>query len=160
VPLYLHPANGADAAHVLSGHPELVGPMWSWGADTATHALRLIFGGVFDEFPRAKLLLGHMGEGLPYALWRLDSRWGFHHHHGIELSRERPSEYLRENLYITTSGVCSPAPLLCALLALGADHILFGSDYPFEDMATATAFLAQAPMRKRPSPSPTTPTTA
>jgi 2,3-dihydroxybenzoate decarboxylase len=146
VPLYLHPANGADTAHVLSGHPELIGPMWSWGTDTATHALRLIFGGVFDEFPRAKLLLGHMGEGLPYALWRLDSRWGFHHHHGIELARERPSEYLRENLYITTSGVCSPAPLLCALLALGADHILFGADYPFEDMATATAFLAAAPI--------------
>jgi 2,3-dihydroxybenzoate decarboxylase len=146
VPLYLHPANGADTAHVLSGHPELIGPMWSWGADTATHALRLIFGGVFDEFPRAKLLLGHMGEGLPYALWRLDSRWGFHHHHGIELARERPSEYLRENLYITTSGVCSPAPLLCALLALGADHILFGADYPFEDMATATSFLAGAPI--------------
>jgi 2,3-dihydroxybenzoate decarboxylase len=146
VPLYLHPANGADVPHVLSGHPELIGPMWSWGADTATHALRLIFGGVFDEFPRAKLLLGHMGEGLPYALWRLDSRWGFHNHHGIELARERPSEYLRENLYITTSGVCSAAPLQCALQALGADHILFGSDYPFEDMATATAFLAGAPV--------------
>lgn len=146
VPLYLHPATGADTAHVLSGHPELVGPMWSWGTDTAAHALRLIFGGVFDEFPRAKLLLGHMGEGLPYALWRLDSRWGFHHHHGIELARQRPSEYLRENLYITTSGVCSPAPLLCALLALGADHILFGADYPFEDTATATAFLAGAPI--------------
>jgi len=146
VPLYLHPANGADVPHVLSGHPELIGPMWSWGTDTATHALRLIFGGVFDEFPRAKLLLGHMGEGLPYALWRLDSRWGFHNHHGIELARERPSEYLRENLYITTSGVCSAAPLQCALQALGADHILFGSDYPFEDMATATAFLAGAPV--------------
>jgi 2,3-dihydroxybenzoate decarboxylase len=146
VPLYLHPANGVDAAHVLSGHPELIGPMWSWGTDTATHALRLIFAGVFDEFPRAKLLLGHMGEGLPYALWRLDSRWGFHNHHGIELARERPSEYLRENLYITTSGVCSAPPLLCALEALGADHVLFGSDYPFEDMATATAFLAGAPV--------------
>jgi 2,3-dihydroxybenzoate decarboxylase len=144
VPLYLHPANGLDAAHVLSGHPELIGPMWSWGTDTATHALRLIFGGVFDEFPRAKLLLGHMGEGLPYALWRLDSRWGFHHHHGIELAREYPSEYLRENLYITTSGVCSAAPLMCALQALGPDHVLFGTDYPFEDTATATSFLASA----------------
>jgi len=148
VPLYLHPANGLDAAHVLSGHPELIGPMWSWGTDTATHALRLIFGGVFDEFPRAKLLLGHMGEGLPYTLWRLDSRWEFHHHHGIELARESPSEYLRENLYITTSGVCSAAPLTCALQALGSDHILFGTDYPFEDTATATSFLASAPISK------------
>ncbi len=146
VPLYLHPANGFDRPHLLSGHPELEGPMWSWGTDTATHALRCVFSGVFDDFPGAKLLLGHMGEGLPYTLWRLDSRWGFHHHHGIELARGKPSAYLRHNLYITTSGVCSAAPLLCALLALGADHILFGTDYPFESMAEATAFLAGAPV--------------
>jgi len=146
VPLYLHPANGVDTAHVLSGHPELTGPMWSWGLDTSTHALRLIFGGVFDDFPNAKLLLGHMGEGLPYTLWRLDSRWKFHNHHGIELKRGNPSEYLRENVYITTSGVCSPAPLLCALLALGPEHILFGTDYPFETMDEATSFLATAPL--------------
>ena len=146
VPLYLHPANGVDAAHVLSGHPELIGPMWSWGTDTSSHVLRLVFGGVFDDFPNAKLLLGHMGEGLPYVLWRLDSRWAFHNHHGVELARGNPSEYLRQNLYITTSGVCDAPPLLCALLALGADHILFGTDYPFEDMETATAFLRSAPV--------------
>jgi len=146
VPLYLHPANGFDSAHVLSGHPELIGPMWSWGTDTATHALRLIFGGVFDDFPNAKLLLGHMGEGLPFVLWRLDSRWGFHNHHGIELTREKPSDYLRHNLWITTSGVCSPAPLLGAMLALGADHILFGTDYPFESIGTAARFLQTAPI--------------
>jgi 2,3-dihydroxybenzoate decarboxylase len=146
VPLYLHPANGADSAHVLSGHPELIGPMWSWGTDTASHVLRLIFGGVFDDFPDAKLLLGHMGEGLPYMLWRLDSRWAFHNHHGVELARGNPSQYLRHNLWITTSGVCDAPPLLCALLALGADRILFGTDYPFEDMATATRFLRTAPI--------------
>ncbi|MFI0938492.1 amidohydrolase family protein [Streptomyces sp. NPDC021020] len=146
VPLYLHPANGVDTPHVLGGHPELIGPMWSWGTDTASHVLRLVFGGVFDDFPEAKLLLGHMGEGLPYVLWRLDSRWGFHHHHEVELARERPSDYLRHNLYITTSGVCSAPPLLCALLALGPEHILFGTDHPFEDMAEATAFLRTAPV--------------
>jgi 2,3-dihydroxybenzoate decarboxylase len=146
VPLYLHPATGVDAGHVLSGHPELTGPMWSWGTDTAAHTLRLVFGGVFDDVPDAKLLLGHMGEGLPFALWRLDSRWAFHNHHGIELARGNPSEYLRHNLYITTSGVCDAPPLLCAVLALGADHILFGTDYPFEDMATATRFLEAAPI--------------
>ncbi|MEV5676689.1 amidohydrolase family protein [Streptomyces sp. NBC_00341] len=146
VPLYLHPANGADTAHVLSGHPEMVGPMWSWGTDTASHVLRLIFGGVFDDFPDAKLLLGHMGEGLPYVMWRLDSRWGFHNHHGVELARGNPSEYLRHNLYITTSGVCDAPPLLCALLALGADRILFGTDYPFEEMSVATDFLRTAPI--------------
>ncbi|MFE6365694.1 amidohydrolase family protein [Streptomyces sp. NPDC057806] len=146
VPLYLHPANGVGMPHVIEGHPELVGPMWSWGMDTASHFLRLVFGGVFDDFPEAKLLLGHMGEGLPYVLWRMDSRWNYHNHHGIELARGNPSEYVRHNLYITTSGVCSAAPLLCALLALGPEHILFGTDYPFEDMATATEFLRTAPV--------------
>ncbi|WP_327115946.1 amidohydrolase family protein [Nocardia sp. NBC_01730] len=146
VPLYLHPANGVDTAHVFTGHPALVGPMWSWGIDTATHVLRLIFGGVFDDFPKAKLLLGHMGEGLPFVLWRMDSRWGFHAHHGIELAKGVPSAYLKENLYITTSGVCSAPPLLAALLSLGPDHILFGTDYPFESMKTATDFLRDAPI--------------
>ncbi|MEU6444588.1 amidohydrolase family protein [Streptomyces sp. NPDC047046] len=146
VPLYLHPANGVDTPHVLEGHPELIGPMWSWGTETASHVLRLVFGGVFDDFPEAKLLLGHMGEALPYVLWRLDSRWDFHNRHGVELAREKPSAYLRHNLYITTSGVCSAAPLLCALLALGSEHILFGTDHPFEDMATATEFLRTAPV--------------
>ncbi len=144
VPLYLHPANGYDTPHVISGHPELIGPMWSWGTDTATHALRIIFSGVFDDFPGAKLLLGHMGESLPYSLWRLDSRWDWHRHHGVELALEHPSEYLRRNLFVTTSGVCDDAPLLCALSALGADHVLFATDYPYEDIRTATAFLAAA----------------
>jgi 2,3-dihydroxybenzoate decarboxylase len=146
VPLYLHPANGFDTPHVIAGHPELVGPMWSWGTDTATHALRMIFGGVFDDFPAAKLLLGHMGESLPYSLWRLDSRWDWHRHHGIELELGHPSEYLRRNLYVTTSGVCDNAPLLCALSALGPEHVLFATDYPYEDIDTATAFLAAAPV--------------
>lgn len=146
VPLYLHPGGAYDSPHVLSGHPELIGPMWSWGPDTAAHALRLVFGGVFDEFPRAKLLLGHMGEGLPFTLWRLDSRWAFHNHRGVELDLEQPSAYLRRNLYITTSGVCSDAPLLCSLLALGAERILFGTDYPFESMVVASDFLDRAPV--------------
>jgi|SRR4051794_10414833 len=146
VPLYLHPATGVDAPHVLSGHPELTGPLWSWGNDTASHVLRLVFSKVFDDFPDAKLMVGHMGEGLPYVLWRLDSRWAWHNHHGIELNREKPSDYIRHNLYITTSGVCDVPPLLCALAALGPDHILFAADYPFEDLQTATAFLRGAPI--------------
>lgn len=144
VPLYLHPANGVDSAHSLSGHPELIGPMWSWGLDTSTHVLRLIFSGVFDRHPNAKLLLGHMGEALPYVLWRLDSRWGFHNHRGIELALGNPSEYLKRHLYVTTSGVCDNAPLRCAIDAMGIDHVLFATDYPFEEMGTALEFIQNA----------------
>jgi len=146
VPLYLHPANGLDTPHVFGGHHELIGPMWSWGPEIAAQTLRLVFGGVFDDFPNAKLLLGHMGEGLPFVLWRLDSRWDFHSHRGIDLARGYPSEYLRHNVYVTTSGVCSTPPLVCTLMALGAEHILFGTDYPYEDMANATEFLRTAPI--------------
>ncbi|WP_372348793.1 amidohydrolase family protein [Streptomyces sp. KL116D] len=132
VPLYLHPANGVGTPHVIEGHPELVGPMWSWGTETATHFLRLVFGGVFDDFPRARVLLGHMGEGPPYLLWRLDSRWDYHAHHGVELALGRPSEYVRRNLHITTSGVRSPPPLLCALLALERTTFSSAPTIPFE----------------------------
>lgn len=146
VPLYLHPANGYDIPHVLSGHPELLGPLWSWGMETATHALRIIFGGVFDDFPNARLILGHLGEGLPYALWRMDSRWRHYDQTKIRLGRANPSDYVRDNIYITTSGVFSAPPLVCALLALGAERILFATDYPFEEMSVATRFLAHAPI--------------
>jgi 2,3-dihydroxybenzoate decarboxylase len=144
VPIYLHPANSVDVPDILSGHPVLAGPMWSWGGDTATHVLRLVFGGVFDEFPDAKIIIGHMGEGLPYGLWRLDSRWAWHNHRGVKLRRENPSDYIRHNVYITTSGVCDEAPLACAIKALGPDHVLFGADYPFEDLNLATEFLRGA----------------
>ena len=79
-------------------------------------------------------------------LWRLDSRWNFHNHHGVKLDRDKPSEYLRENLYVVTSGVCSAPPLLASMQAIGADHILFGTDYPFESMEVACRFLETAPV--------------
>ena len=91
VPLYLHPAVGVDVPHIFKGHEELIGPMWSWGVDTGTHAMRIIFGKVFDRYPKAKLLLGHMGEGLPYALWRMDSRLA------PSTSFLRPTTHLRKS---------------------------------------------------------------
>ncbi|MCX5947173.1 MAG: amidohydrolase family protein [Cyanobacteria bacterium] len=146
VPIYLHPAPAVDVAHVYQGHEELVGPIWSWGVDTGTQAMRIILGKVFDRHPTAKLILGHMGELLPYSLWRMDSRWERDNRHGIELGLGRPSDYVRRNIYITTSGVASAQPLLCALLAMGADHILIGTDYPFEGISVATEFLRGAPI--------------
>ncbi len=146
VPLYLHPGNAlSDPVNdFYEGYPELLGPTWSWGVETATHALRIVFGGVFDEFPRATLILGHLGEMLPYALWRLDT--SEKRDSGKKSIQKLPSQYIKENIAITTSGHFSQASLLCALLTLGADRILFSVDYPYESTQKATTFIENAPL--------------
>jgi 2,3-dihydroxybenzoate decarboxylase len=145
VPIYLHPRDPFDAPHMFSGRPELLGATWSWTMETATHALRLVFGGVFDRHPKAKLILGHMGETLPYLLWRLDSR---SRAQGEETEPEArpPSQIIRDQILVTTTGVCSHASLMCALAALGEDSVMFSVDYPFEDCAVAARFIESAPL--------------
>jgi 2,3-dihydroxybenzoate decarboxylase len=128
--IYLHPADPISVAPVLRGHPGLRRATWEWGFETGSHALRLIFGGVFDRFPRAKLGLGHLGETLPFLLWRFDSRAG-PDFYNVPLKKP-PSHYIKENIWVTTSGMCSAEPLNCTIAALGADRIMFGADYPFE----------------------------
>ncbi|GGK84975.1 amidohydrolase family protein [Streptomyces flaveus] len=144
VPLYLHPAAvPVDNWRVFNGYPVLVGPSWGWTATTGAHALRLIYGGVFDEFPGASLMLGHMGELLPFQMARLDSRYP---HVPVEQRVQHlPSYYLRNNVYVTTSGVMSHAALLGAVHAVGVDRVLFAVDYPFEFTAEAVGFLRSAP---------------
>ncbi|MGW7210768.1 amidohydrolase family protein, partial [Streptomyces sp. NPDC054837] len=144
VTLYLHPAViPADNWRVFDGYPVLVGPSWGWTATVGAHALRLIYGGVFDQFPGASVMLGHMGELLPFQMARLDSRYA---HVPVEQRvRHLPSYYLRHNVYVTTSGVMSHAALLGAVHAVGVDRVLFSIDYPFESSAEAVEFLRSAP---------------
>jgi 2,3-dihydroxybenzoate decarboxylase len=98
--------------------------------------LRLVFGGLFDRFPRARLALGHLGETLPFLLWRFDSRAKLY---GVKLAKP-PSEYIKRNIVVTTSGMCSAEPLACAISALGADRVMFAADYPFEAAEEAGHF--------------------
>lgn len=144
VPLYLHPTDPVLIPKAYDGHPELVGAVWGWGVETGTHALRLLFGGVFDRFPRLKLILGHMGEGLPTMRWRFDSRFAVYSH-GLQL-KLKPSEYFGRNIVITTSGVCSPAALVGALGEMGSDAVMFSVDYPYESTAVAANFIENCPM--------------
>jgi 2,3-dihydroxybenzoate decarboxylase len=117
----------------------LNGPIWGWTVDTATHALRLVFSGLFDRFPKLNIILGHMGEALPFLLWRIDTRYGeLNNFKGL---RKTPSEYIKENFVVTISGVFSAEPLLCTLAALGEDHVLFSVDYPFESSLVAAQFM-------------------
>jgi 2,3-dihydroxybenzoate decarboxylase len=137
--IYLHPADPVSIAPVLQGHPGLRRATWEWGFETGSHALRLIFGGVFDRHPRARLGLGHLGETLPFLLWRFDSRAG-PDFYNVPLKKP-PSHYIKQNIWVTTSGMCSAEPLNCTIAALGADRIMFGADYPFEKAEEAGHWL-------------------
>jgi len=144
VPLYLHPTDSFVLPHVLQGAPELVKPTWEWNFETSSHFLRLVFSGVFDRFPRLKIILGHMGETIPYHLWRFDSRAALIV--GKRPLKEVPSVYMKRNLYVTTSGQFDQVPLMAALAALGDERVLFSIDYPYEDSALAGRFLDDAPL--------------
>jgi 2,3-dihydroxybenzoate decarboxylase len=131
VPFYLHPRNPLPGQRrIYEGRPELLGPTWAFGVETATHALRLITSGLFDRFPRLCVILGHLGEGLPFALHRLEQRLG----RMPEVGLGKPAtHYLRDNFYVTTSGNYHTASLVGLLLQLGADRLMFAADYPFEE---------------------------
>ena len=142
-PIYIHPGNPVDHPAMYEGHAELWGPVCSWAFETATHALRLVFGGVFERYPKARVVLGHMGETLPLYLWRFDSRWLVSHRGTMTLA-EPPSFYIKRNIAITTSGVCSDISLRCALDAMGESNVMFSVDYPFEKTELAAQFIDDA----------------
>ncbi len=141
-PIYIHPTDPITPSPALEGVAGLRRATWEWGFETGSHALRLVFSGHFDRFPRAKLMLGHLGETLPFLLWRFDSRAKLY---GIKLAK-LPSDYIKQNIVVTTSGMCSAEPLNCALAALGKDRIMFGADYPFESAQEAGEFLDHVPL--------------
>lgn len=143
-PIYLHPTDPADRPAMFAGRAELNGSTWAWTVEAATHALRLVFGGVFDRFPRVRLILGHMGETLPHLLWRLDNRA---RRADDTLPPERlPSALMKRHVWITTSGVCDHAALASALAHLGEERVMFSVDYPYESGSVAADFLESAPL--------------
>ena len=141
-PVYLHAADPMVMPASYVGRPELIGATWSWTAETAAHTLRIIFAGVFQRYPKLQLLLGHLGETLPYLLWRLDKRAQAF----SEGDAVKPSEIMRRNVAITTAGMFSDEPFACALQALGEDAVMFSVDHPFESMSEASAWFDDAPV--------------
>jgi 2,3-dihydroxybenzoate decarboxylase len=147
VPVYIHPVHMPIRPPVLEDYPGLAASMWGWTAETGGHALRLVLSGLFDRFPKLNILLGHMGEALPYLLWRIDSRFKIYRPK-VELER-LPSDYIRRNFFATTAGACQTEALICAMQALGADRIMFSVDYPLEDSAQAARFIETAPISEQ-----------
>jgi 2,3-dihydroxybenzoate decarboxylase len=112
--------------------------MWGFGAETGLHAMCLICSGVFDRYPGLKIILGHLGEALPFWLWRIDNHWIKMRDAGIAPNpvggrvKKLPSQYLKENFLVTTSGMPSPPVLQFVHTVLGADRMLLSTDYPYE----------------------------
>lgn len=140
VPFYLHPRDPLPGRMTIyDGHPWLRGASWAFGVETATHALRLMASGIFDTHPKLTVILGHLGEMLPYQIWRFD-------HRVTKRPREIPAkrmfgEYLRSNFYVTTSGNFHTPTLTCAVAEMGSDRVLFSVDYPFEEVVDATTWF-------------------
>ncbi len=129
-----------------------MGAMWGFGADTSLHAVRMIMGGVFDAFPRLKIVLGHLGEAVPFWLGRLDNRYanvvrrGGLGPLGMKTLARLPSQYFRDNFYMTTSGMMTDPPLQFCLDLCGVDRVMYAIDYPYEQTAEAVAFIRAAPL--------------
>jgi 2,3-dihydroxybenzoate decarboxylase len=134
-PFYLHPRNPLPVhSQIYEGHPWLLGPTWAFGQETAVHALRLIGSGLFDEYPRIQIVLGHLGEGLPYSMWRIDHRNAWVKAPHKHRAKKKIVEYFNANFHLTTSGNFRTQTLIDAMLEIGADRILFSTDWPFENI--------------------------
>lgn len=150
VPIYLHPREPSpQMIKPYLDYRGLPGAMWGYAAEAGLHAMRLICSGLFDKYPRLKIILGHMGEGLPFGLWRMDKIWSMGM--GPNNLRRKPGEYVKNNFVITTSGNFSQPALMCAYLALGADNILFAVDYHpgganVDLLVEAVQFIEAAPI--------------
>lgn len=146
VPIYLHPRDPHPAVYAtyFEGFEELAGPAWGFSMETVSHFLRMLYAGVLDEFPDVKFILGHLGEGLPFLLHRLND------HTELSLARRGRKKtalrYMTENVVVTCSGIFSVPALLCTLMTMGIDNVLFSVDWPYESTQLGAAFLDSLPL--------------
>jgi 2,3-dihydroxybenzoate decarboxylase len=143
VPVYMHPAVPHPAVieayykDYAAAFPSLLGAGWGFTVETATQGIRLVLSGVFDAYPDLKIILGHMGEGLPFSLWRIN--------HALSRPGNQPisfREVFSDHFWITTSGNFSTPALLCSMLEIGVDRVLFSVDWPFVENTPGTKWMA------------------
>jgi 5-carboxyvanillate decarboxylase len=144
-PLYIHPRSPIPLMAKAYRTDHLEHAIWGYAAETGLHGLRLITGAVFDQFPKLQIVLGHMGEGIPYWFYRLDFMHG-----RVRIGFDRPklkltpSEYFKRNFYITTSGMNWEPTLKYCIEVMGADRIMWAIDYPYQDHPDAVEFMDAA----------------
>lgn len=140
VPFYMHPREPMPCnMGMYEGHPWLEGAAWAFGVETATHTLRLMCSGIFDKYPKLKLILGHLGETLPFCIWRTQNRIN-KTGRGIP-AKKTLSEYMSKNVWCTTSGQFRTPALWNTIMEFGSDHILFATDFPFEEVSDACTWF-------------------
>ncbi len=136
VPVYVHPQTPPRTMIGPLLESGLDGAIYGFAVETGMHLLRVIMSGAFDRFPRLRLVVGHLGEGIPFWLFRVD-----HFHAGIVKTRryanvrplqKKPSDYMRENVYVTTSGMAWEPAILYTRSVLGGDRVLYAMDYPYQ----------------------------
>jgi predicted TIM-barrel fold metal-dependent hydrolase len=147
VPLYIHPAMPHPAVveayykDYVKDFPSIVNAGWGFTVETATQGIRIVLSGVLDKYPGVKLILGHLGEGLPFSLWRIDQALS------REGNRSTPfRDAFREHFWITTSGNFSTPALLCSIAELGVDRILFSVDWPYVPNEPGVRWIQEAPL--------------
>lgn len=143
VPLYLHPREPLPSqVRIYDGYSSLVGSAWAFAHETGTHAVRLMLSGLFDRYPSIQIILGHLGEGLPFLLPRLEHRLNMQHDgEGLGAARRKVSEYFNDNFYVTTSGHFHTRTLFNTISELGVDRVMFSADYPYEYMEEAARWF-------------------
>jgi len=146
VPIYFHPSiphravTEAYYGDYRRDEFPFLSVVWGFTAETALQAIRLVVSGVFDAYPRLKIILGHLGETIPFTLWRCD--WLLEHVGG----RPGFADAFRQHFYLTTSGNFQQSALACSIAELGIDRILFAVDYPYNSNAPAVEFVQAAPV--------------
>jgi 5-carboxyvanillate decarboxylase len=144
--IYIHPRNMPDpCSFMIRADVDLSGAMWGFQMETGLHAMRLIVSGVFDHFPGLKIVLGHMGEALPYWLYRIDYMYQAYTR-GQGKLKKTPSQYVRDNFLITTSGMNTHPVLKYCHEVLGSNSIMFAIDYPYQESMEAADFMNSAPL--------------
>lgn len=147
VPLYMHPALPHKAVieayykDYLEQFPGLMTAAWGFTVECATQGIRLVLSGVFEKYPRLRIILGHLGESLPFSLWRIDMALG------RQGNRSTPfRDTFREHFWITTSGNFSTPALLCCVMEMGVERILFSVDYPFVPNGPGPKWMDTVPL--------------
>lgn len=144
--IYIHPRNMPDqCSFMVRADVDLSGALWGFQMETGLHAMRLIVSGVFDQFPDLKIVLGHMGEALPYWLYRMDYMYGAYTR-GQSKLKKMPSQYVKDNFLITTSGMNTHPVLKYCNEVLTSDNIMFAIDYPYQESTEASDFMNSAPL--------------